>query len=251
MRNRSRNRLLRVLAAVFAAIWLLPGFGIPDLIAAWWIDWPRVLEAGWGAFAALIVASAFAATAVTGGIACARTQLLVALGALVVSAAVGLEPQLLVAAAVLGGQAAILALVAGRIGRGTGRASPALLLVGATGVVPWCVYALRMWRSNRAGVPVDVTNGIDHFALQGALALALAALPFFAAFEARMRPLVGTAGLAAAYLGAVSLAAPGAVGAFSRVWAAAAIAWGAVLLLVAIVEWARSERVPVPVPAAG
>jgi hypothetical protein len=108
-----------------------------------------------------------------------------------------------------------------------------------------------MLRSNRAGVPVDVTNGIDHFAMQAALALAVAALPFLAAFEARMRPLVGTAGLAAAYLGAVSVAAPGAVGALSGTWAAAAIAWGAALLLVAVVEWARSERVSVPVPAAG
>ena len=72
-----------------------------------------------------------------------------------------------------------------------------------------------MWRANRLGAPVDVSIGIDHFALQGALALALAALPLFAAFDSRMRPLVGTAGLASAYLGPVSLAAPDAVGALS------------------------------------
>jgi hypothetical protein len=141
--------------------------------------------------------------------------------------------------AVLGAESAILALIAGRIGRCVGRPSPALLLVGAAGMVPWCVYAFHMWRSNRAGAPVDVTNGIDHFAMQAALALAVAALPFLAAFEARMRPLVGTAGLAAAYLGAVSVAAPGAVGALSGTWAAAAIAGGAALLLVAVAERAR------------
>src|SRR4051794_2413068 len=101
MRNRSRNWLLRVLAGVFAVIWLVPGFGIPDLIAAWWPSWPRALEAGWGAMTAFILAAAFAAIAATGGIACGRTQLLVALGALAASSGFALEPQLLVTAAVL------------------------------------------------------------------------------------------------------------------------------------------------------
>jgi hypothetical protein len=39
----------RVLAAVFAATWiLLPRFGVFDLAVTWNLDWPRVLDAGWG-----------------------------------------------------------------------------------------------------------------------------------------------------------------------------------------------------------
>ena len=48
--------------------------------------------------------------------------------------------------------------------------SRSLLLVAAAGVVPWLAYALHMWALNREErSDSDVTLGIDHYSLQGAL----------------------------------------------------------------------------------
>jgi hypothetical protein len=237
-------------AALFALSWaFLPGFGVVDMLAGWWPDWPRALEGGWGACATFLVAVPFAAVAVTGRTAGGRSQLWVLLAALAVTTAAAKEPELLLFVGLLAVQLGIVGLVGGRSGRVEGAPSRALLVVGLAGVVPWMVFALRMWRANRLGAPVDVSIGIDHFALQGALGVALAALPLVAAFDSRMRPLVATAGLAATYLGLVSLATRNEAGALSPAWAAAAIAWGAALAVAAILD--GRIRGAEPVAAAG
>ena len=84
-----------------------------------------------------------------------------------------------------------------------------------------------MWALNREDrSDSDVTLGIDHYSVQGALALSLALLPLLAAFREDVRPFVPVcASVAAFYLGLVSLAWPNSPGGFGRAWSVAAMAW--------------------------
>jgi hypothetical protein len=100
-----------------------------------------------------------------------------------------------------------------------------------------------MWAANReARFDSDVTNGVDHYSVQGALGLALAALPLLAGVRADLWRLVpACCGVAAAYLGLVSYAWPEAAGGFGRAWSVAAMAWGALLVTVAAVDAVRGR----------
>jgi hypothetical protein len=105
-----------------------------------------------------------------------------------VAAAAALEWQLLGYAAVLVVEAGVLfGLLPHREPARPRLRSPSgpLLVLAALGVVPWLVHAERIFRANRrdAGVIMgDVTTGVDHYAVQGALALALVALSLLAAW---------------------------------------------------------------------
>jgi hypothetical protein len=224
-----RAVLTRVLAACSALTWLVwPGFGLPDLAVSWSASWPVVLEAGWGLFATG-VAGAFVGIAVrprrgTGALAVPA----VATVALAVSALAGQEPRALLLAGLLAGQTAATAALARPVGDRAARGvSWPLLLVAGAGVVPWTAYALTMWRAARDGARVDVTDGVDHAVVQGALAVCLATLALVAATWPPGRRLLATGtGLAATYLGLVSLAWPGAVAGPTRASSVLALAWG-------------------------
>jgi hypothetical protein len=230
-----RRLAVRITAALFALSWLtFPGFGLPDLAVTWNSAWAVVLEAGWGLFSTLVVAGAFLALAVRpqrpGPVV---VQLTVAVVALVVSVAAGGEMPLLPLAGGLALQTAVVvALAAGLPGRESLRpavAAPSLplLVLALVGLVPWCGYAAAMYSADRADRPVDISVGIDHFAVQGALALALVALVAVAAVQPRCRRQLGvTAGLAAAYLGLVSLAWPEQTADLGRSWSVLALVWG-------------------------
>lgn len=249
-----RRTSARVLAGLCAVSWLvLPGFGAIDLSVTWSADWPQVLEAGWGLFATVIVAAAFLLAAVrprrsAPGVA----QLAVATIALVISAVAAREARLLALVALLALQAAIVggllrkAWPAGSEpwARRSYRISRPSLFVAGAGVIPWLAYAAHMWASNRENrSDNDVTLGIDHYSVQGALALSLALLPFLAALRADARPFVPVcASVAAFYLGLVSLAWPDSPGGLGRAWSVAAIAWALGLLAVAIPR--RRRTVP-------
>jgi hypothetical protein len=241
---------------VFAISWLvLPGFGLIDLSVTWDADWPQVLEAGWGLFATAIVGAAFLMLAVRPRVSMpAVAQLAVATGSLAVSAVVARETGLLVLAALLGLETAIVGgLLRGawrdgmELWRPFSRISRLLLLLAAVGAVPWLAYALHMWSLNREErSDSDITMGIDHYAMQGALALALVVLPLLAALRADLHPFVPVcAGAAACYLGLVSLAWPDAAGGLGRAWSIAAMAWG--LALVAATFAHRIRSVPLDV----
>lgn len=242
---------VRVLAGLCAASWLiLPGFGVIDLSVTWDADWPQVLEAGWGLFTAVLVGAAFAVVVVRPRrSAPCVAQLVVATIALAISAVIALEDSLLMLVALLALQTAIVGvLLRGAWPTGTDYRAPrpsgvsrSLLVVACVGAIPWLFYALRMWASNREGrTDSDLTLGIDHYSVQGALALSLALLPLVAALWEEARPFVpACASVAAFYLGLVSFAWPNSAGGFSRAWSAAAMAWALVLLGVAL---ARSLR---------
>jgi hypothetical protein len=70
--------------------------------------------------------------------------------------------------------------------------------------------------------------GVDHYAVQGALALALVALPLLAALWPRGRRHLGvSAGLCAGYVGLVSYASPGEPwGSVGPTWSLLCLGWG-------------------------
>lgn len=231
---------------MFALVWLVPGFGAIDLTVTWDPDWPQVLEAGWGVFFTFLVAAPFVLVAVRPGAARpAVVQLAVAAAALAVSAPLANEAGVAALAAVLAVETAVVAALLG-LGwdlRRSRDVSVPLLALGAVGAGPWLAYAFQMWAANReARFDSDVTNGVDHYSVQGALGLALAALPLLAGVRADLRRLVpACCGVAAAYLGLVSYAWPDAAGGFGRAWSVAAMAWGAVLVTVAAVDAVRGR----------
>jgi len=103
--------------------------------------------------------------------------------------------------------------------------------------VPWLVYAYAMYAANRAELPVDISIGIDHYSVQGAVGLALVLLSSAAACWPRGRRFIGVgAGLEAAYLGLVCLAWPGTPGGFGPVWSVLSMAWGVAFATVAAVR---------------
>ena len=248
-----RETVVRAIAGLFAFGWIvLPGFGAIDLAVTWNSDWPQVLEAGWGLFFTALVGAAFVLVA-TRPRACGPglIQLVLTSGALAVSAAVADEPPLFWLAAALALETAIVGGLSRRPRRGVGVAqmptgvSRPLLLLAGLGVVPWLAYAVDMWRLNRDGrIDADITIGVDHYAVQGALGLALAVLPFVAALRSDVRPFIPLCtGIAASYLGLISFVWSEAAGGFGRAWSAAAIAWGLALVAVPLVERLRTTPV--------
>ena len=248
-----RLLVLRVLALFFALTWLVfPGFGLIDLSVTWDPGWPVVLEASWGVFMTVLVGGSFVAVAVAPlRTAPAQVVLLVTLATWLLATAAGLELPLLFYVGVLlveGG--VLLALTPAReplrpFHRSVRRP---LLAVAALGVLPWLAHAERMFASNRrnAGVLIgDVTMGVDHYAVQGALAVALPALAVLAAVWPRGRRLLGVGvGLCAGYVGVVSAAFPGTWGGLSPLWSALCIGWGVTLAVLAVVAPAASRLQP-------
>jgi hypothetical protein len=111
--------------------------------------------------------------------------------------------------------------------------------------VPWLAGAAALLRANRAGAGVligDVTMGVDHYAVQAALALALPTMALLASVWPRGRRALGVAaGGAAAYLGLVSAVFPGTPAGLGPAWSIACLAWGVSVGALAIAA-ARLQR---------
>jgi len=234
--------VLRAVAVCAAVSWLVfPGFGVADLLVTWNPAWAMLLEAGWGLFSTVLVAAAFVAVAVRPRrCAPAVAQLGVATATLIVAALVAGEPSALLLVAVLAGETAVVtALVLTQPGREPVRqfevaASVPLLALALVGAGPWIGYALAQLRTSRTAAPLDVTVGVDHATVQGALAAALAVLLVLAALWPQGRRQFGVcAGLAGGYLGLVSLAWPGTPAGFGPWWSALALAWGVAVAVLA------------------
>jgi hypothetical protein len=236
--------VLRAVAVLCAAGWLIfPGFGLIDLAVSWSSDWPVVLEAGWGLFFTVLAGAAFVDVALRPHRALpVLVQVAVAAVVLGGSAVASAEWPLLPLAALLLAETVLTTALARKLpGNDIRRpwtlpASPLLLALAAVGAVPWASYAVAMWRADRADQPADVSVGVDHYAVQGALAAALVVLSALAAGWPRGRRFLGLGtGVAAAYLGLVSLAWPGSAGGLGPVWSAPALGWG--VTVAALAAW--------------
>jgi hypothetical protein len=118
---------------------------------------------------------------------------------------------------------------------GTDRMSAVFGILAVLAAGPWLVYAVHMWSLNRQDrFDGDVTNGVDHYSVQGAFGLAMVLLAFLLVPVGMSagRRLVGVcAGLAAAYLGLVSLAWHPTQGSFGLAWSVLCMAWGLALVV--------------------
>jgi len=248
------NVIQRVLAGLFALTWIvLPGFGMIDLTVTWSSTWPQVLEAGWGMFITFLVGVPFLAIAVRPRFPSGVLEtLLVSTFALMVSGVVALERGCFILGLIV---AVELAVVSWRwdarfahLGdaKGWDRLSSVFAVLSLASAVPWIVYALHMWSLNRQDQPdSDVTMGVDHYSVQGALGIAVlgVALMLVPAGEPAGRRLMGfCAGISAAYVGLVSLAWHPTQGSFGPVWSILCMAWGLALVVLPWLPIARSAN---------
>ena len=216
--------------------WLMPGFGVIDLTVTWDPEWPVMLEAGWGVLFTVGVGLPFLVVAIRPALARASlAQLYVVTAALVVGVVAGLEPQAWWIFVMLLLEAPLVFAMAPATPLHRDRPDMALLILAVVAAPAALVYAWDVAALNRLSLPSgDITNFVDHYAVQAALALALIALPAVAALWPDTRRLLGTStALMAGYLGLVSYSWPGEYGGFNAGWSVAVMAWAAAVLAAA------------------
>lgn len=227
-----RQTSVRALAVFYALVWLLPGFAIIDLTVTWSSSWPVMLEAGWGLMFGALIPPPFIALARTTDHTAAIVQLTVVCLVTGLAAAISVAWQAAVLDAVLAVQILSIVLIGSpRSWHGLGRThlSVPLGVLALLSVGPFGAYAFEMFAADRENRPdSDYTNGVDHYSIQGALALALVALTALAAWWPH-RFLLAAIGVAvsAIYLGIVSAAHQGTPGGFTPTWSWASVLWGA------------------------
>ncbi len=161
-------RTARAVAALSAAFWVLPFFGLIDLVVIFLNDpeWKAdyLLELGWGLLFTVLVGAPLLAGAVRGVTGLLVAQLFaVALAVVAAALWTGYLPQL-VPAAVLALDAALLAWLAGLRGRGVAL-DPWLrvvVVVGAVGAGAFAAATVAAFPASEA----DVTWGLDHEPMQ-------------------------------------------------------------------------------------
>jgi hypothetical protein len=242
--------LARLCAALFAVTWaVFPGFGLIDLSVTvtptdeWQGAVP--LNAGWGLLTTVLLAGAFAWTALRPRqFAVAAVQLVVVAAALVVSAIAGSESGAFVLGAFVLIEVSVLATLLPRVtdaGFSISVSWP-LAVTAAIAAGPWLAYAGDMWAANREGrAPEEITSAINHWAVQGGLALAIASLAAVVALWAPGRRFIGVStAVVAIYLGVCSYRFPDAAGAYGRAWSVLSVAWGVAIAILALFEGRRS-----------
>lgn len=232
-----------------ALLWLVfPGFGLTDLAVTWNPDWPVMLEAGWGMLVTAGLGSPMVISAWRPHLASlCLVQLSVVSASLFVAAVASLEPQMWWMFVLAAPSLALLTALRQRFPAlvvlvHTRRRSYAQLALAAIAAPFALAYAWNMAAANRTGPPVDITVGVDHYAVQAALGLAVIALPVVAGWWAPARRLLGTsAALMAGYCGLVSYNWPGAAGGWGAAVSLGAMAWAVVVG--AVVWWPRDRSV--------
>ncbi len=240
-------RIAAVLLALVAALGLL---GLIDLFTLLgWVDqsyvWEVPLEASWGSLFTFLVAGSCLWVALFPG---APWPALVQLGisalSLAVSAAVGLDWRplaLAVGIAVSGlGLWQLLGRPPADLG-GPPSVQRAVLAVALLGFPLWLPYASVAFERSRTGVLGSVTQGIEHWPVQGAVAVALVLAALVLAVYEDGRPLLRVAvSLSAVWIGMAELAYPDRDGAMGSVlWGVGVTLWG---LLVAVTAVPASGR---------
>jgi hypothetical protein len=233
---------IRIVAGLFALLWMVPGFGIIDLEVTisptqGWLP-VAMLEAGWGLLATFFIAGGFALVAIRPKWTVEISLQLLGLAALVaVSGALGNEPTvwwmvlaLVIPAGILVGLASVGRLRGAMTGSAEPRSRPrwALAVLAAVGAGPWLAYAADMYAANREDrPPSEITNDVHHWPIQGAFAVALVLFTVLASLRPSLRGFnVVRVGVCAAYFGICSLRFPGVAAAVPAVWSVLAVVWG-------------------------
>jgi len=253
--RRVRTRSAQALAVLFALACWTALFGLSDLAdgLTGFVDDGRntALDVGWGILFGVFVPVGLLAQLRSASRAAGVHVLTVAGISLVLSGAAGEARGYLVLGAVTLALAALFVTL-GRIGaavlRRQGPVSRAFLLLALAAAVPAVVYAATMSSNARRQLPPAdaVSLGIPHWPALAAFASTVVLLAVAAGLGLSGRLLLaGLAGVAAALWGASCLLYPDVAGSEGRAWAAAAIAWGVVILATAALERQRS-RVAAP-----
>jgi hypothetical protein len=238
-----RLRLVRRLAGLMAAVAAVVLFGIADLMTLpGWVDqryiWAVSLEASWGSLLTFIVAGSYASIALNPRQPWPGAVLLaVAAAALALGSVFGADARPLPLAAIVVGPAVVLVWLArdhaGPFPR-TFKPSWPYLLPALAGLPLWISYAVHAFTMSRLEPNAGhETWGIEHWPVQGAAGLVLAASGLILAWWVPGRPLVRVAAsLSAAYIGTAMLAYPDRDGAMGGpLWGIAMVLWGTVLAL--------------------
>lgn len=246
--------------AVKPLAWIMAGFasvvyyGLVDLGSIFELSdpaylWAVPLEASWGVLFTFVIAGSYVWIALMPARSWpAVVQLGIAGAALVVGSVAGLDGRPMAVAVPLIGSAVLFAWltfeVAGKFPR-TWSLNVPYLLLAAAGSMIWLPYALNAFAKSRAGAEGDTTWGIEHWPVQGATGVALAAGAAAMAFWTPGRPLMRlSVSLSAALIGAADLAYPDRAGAMSSpLWGIAMVIWGTAAALPVPSGKDHSERI--------
>lgn len=249
----TRRTLTPIVLPAVLALWI-PNFGLIDLIDGLFpfVDENRnaVLDAGWGAVFGLMLPLALLGLLPRRRFRIAGVQAIVLIAlALAVAGVAGDGPGYIAVGALLAVPALPLARDPGlgALTRLTPAPRPALLLVAAIGAAPWFVYATRMSRAGREHLPpLDArSNGLHHWPVMAAMAVALVLLAVLAAFARDGWPLpASAAALGSLAWGLSSSRFPDAAGGAGRGWGVAAIAWAAALVVAVTIDGRRKGTGP-------
>jgi len=238
-------------AGLSALFWTVPMFGLVDLLVVLVNDpgWREsyLLEAGWGALFAILVAAPLAVFAfrpvVGAGVVVAE---LVAVAVAMAAAALwcGYWAQL-VPAAMVAGNAALLAAAA-RVRPGAPPVDRVLRVLVVAGAVVGGAYSAGLVDAHPMPQP-DITNGLDHLPMQVAVGLCVITVGAVAAGAlggrfAGWRVPAWTLATATGWLGGWSLVYPDVPGSMDTGLGAAAVAWAVAFAVAA--EWRARRTAP-------
>ena len=256
-----RHGVARVVAVCLAAFSGIVMMGVIDLLTLpGWVDqryeWEVPLEASWGALFTFFLGAAYVWVALFPRDPWpALLQLAVGGLALLVSAAAGTDWRPLAVALGVGLSGLGLWLLLGRPapvpGRGASVDAPVLGLA-LLGLLLWSPYVLEALARSREGVLGSVTQGIEHWPVQGATGIAILLAASWTALRVEGRGLLRVAiSLAAVYIGMAELAFPDRAGAMQDLrWGIGVTLWGVAVALVAAPTRTGATRRPGPVQLA-
>lgn len=239
---RGAARWVAVGLALVAAVLMM---GVIDLLTLpGWVnqqyEWEVPLEASWGALFTFLVAGAFLWVALRPGRPWpAFLQLGICVVSLLLGTVAGTDWRLLPVAVGVAGGGLVVWWLLGRPPLPPGQrveARLSLLVVAAAGVLLWLPYVRVALERSRAGVLGSITQGVEHWPVQGAVGLALVLGAFALALCEPGRPLLRVAvSLSAVYIGMAELAYPDREGAMgSVVWGTGVTLWGLLAALLAV-----------------
>jgi hypothetical protein len=240
--SRSRIRLARIVALILAVFAAVPFFGLIDLgtlvgAADPAYVWAVPLEVSWGSLFTFLVAGSYVWLAVVPR---RPRPALVQLGIVVVATALAAVGGLDAGPAFVAVGVAASGLLLGRLTYAFGRWRVKLsrdmfpVLLAVIGAALWLPYAASALERSRAYAAGDLTNGIEHWPVQGATGLALAiGGAVMAAWRPARQLFRISLSLSAVFIGMANLGFPDRAGATQGLqWAVAITVWGVVLALV-------------------
>lgn len=239
-----RILVARCLAWLFAVVAAVPMMGLVDLATVFGLsdpqfDWAMSLEASWGSLFTFLIAGAFGWIGSRPAQSWSGLALLgILVVALLLSSLVLLDPgPAWVALALAGATAAIYLLAppgpphARQSGRHGWRSVWAFVV--AVGVPLWLAYSWFAYAAATSGVEGDITNGVEHWPVQFALGVSLAAgaaLLVARRYDAMLWRM--SFALSAGIVAYASLAYPDRAGAMPHwLWAAGIATWAVAVLL--------------------